>query len=214
MKNNKFIRFAHSLFVIPMLAGSSMSALPTSIPHSEIVQNVLVQKFNKEANGDVATNKAIDPEVLLQEARVKKAGLIDAYYERNGMPLKGKGMKMVLEAEKNNIDWRLLPAITVIETTGGQNLCKSLGEENNKNPFGWGSCEKGFKSFDEAIETVARNLGGNNPKTEKYYKNKSIKQILEAYNPPSIVPDYTKKVTGVMSAIGDADPVIIPNITT
>ena len=36
------------------------------------------------------------------------------------MPLLGLGKKMVIEAEKNNLDWRLLPAISVIESTGGK----------------------------------------------------------------------------------------------
>ena len=36
------------------------------------------------------------------------------------MPLFGMGMKMCKEAEKNELDWRLLPAIAVRESTGGK----------------------------------------------------------------------------------------------
>ena len=38
----------------------------------------------------------------------------------------------------------------------------------------------------KAIEIVAKNLGGNNPNTERHYADKTTDQILRAYNPPSI----------------------------
>ena len=123
------------------------------------------------------------------------------------MPLLGMGMKMVEEAEKNNLDWRLLPAIAVRESTGGKFECKKV----SNNPFGWGSCKIGFDSNEEAIETVARNLGGNNPNTEKHYDNKTTKQILRAYNPPSIVLRYAEQVISIMNAIGPEDMTLAVN---
>jgi len=130
-----------------------------------------------------------------------KADAIDAYFSERGMPLKGTGMKMVEEAEKNDLDWRLLPAIAVRESTGGKFACKRV----KNNPFGWGSCKIGFKSIDGAIETVARNLGGNNPKTAKHYDDKTTKGILHAYNPPSIIPKYAEQVISIMDNIGEVD---------
>jgi hypothetical protein len=47
------------------------------------------------------------------------------------------------------------------------------------------------------------NLGGNNPNTAKHYDEKTTKQILRAYNPPSIVPRYAEQVISIMNAIGD-----------
>ena len=117
------------------------------------------------------------------------------------MPLEGYGMKMVLEAEKNGLEWRLIPAISVIESTGGKFACKKV----TSSFLGWGSCRINFESHDKAIEIVAWNLGGNNPKTDHYYANKTIKGILETYNPPSIVPNYAAKVMKVMEDIGPAD---------
>ncbi len=117
------------------------------------------------------------------------------------MPLLGQGKKMVEEAEKNDLDWRLLPAIAVRESTGGKFDCVKV----TNNPFGWGSCKIGFKSNEDAIETVARNLGGNNPNTAKHYEDKTTKQILRTYNPPSIVPRYAEQVMNIMNAIGSAE---------
>lgn len=118
---------------------------------------------------------------------------IDAYYAKRGMPLEGYGAKMVAEAEKNNLDWRLLPAIAIKESTGGKFACKN-------NPFGWGSCKIKFDSYDEAIETVARNLGGNNPNTAQYYKDKTTEEKLHHYN-NSVVPTYTAEIMKFMELI-------------
>ena len=167
----------------------------SGIRNIEIPQNVLVQKFNIKTD---ETNQIVDLEVALQK---EKANAIDNYFKARKMPLEGTGMKMVLEAEKNNLDWRLLPAIAVRESTGGKNACKKV----EFNSFGWGSCKIGFESNEKAIEVVALNLGGNHPKTEKYYDNKTTKQILRAYNPPSIVRRYAEQVMSIMDDVGSED---------
>ena len=59
----------------------------------------------------------------------------------------------------------------------------------------------GFSSINEAIETVGRNLGGNNPNTDHHYADKTVKEILQKYNPPSIVPNYAEKVIRIMNKI-------------
>ncbi len=122
----------------------------------------------------------------------ERASKIDAYYKKRGMPLEGYGAKMVAEAEKNNLDWRLLPSIAIRETTGGKFAC-------HQNPFGWGSCMIKFNNWNEAIETVARNLGGNNPKTAQYYKDKTTIEKLSRYN--SVIPAYNKEIFEFMDLI-------------
>ncbi len=123
----------------------------------------------------------------------ERADKIDAYYKKRGMPLEGYGAKMVAEAEINNLDWRLLPAIAIIESTGGKFAC-------HQNPFGWGSCKIKFSNWNEAIETVARNLGGNNPNTARYYKDKTTIEKLHHYN-NSVIPTYTARVMEFMNLI-------------
>jgi hypothetical protein len=130
-----------------------------------------------------------------------RADKIDAYFRDRNMPLEGYGMKMVQVAEENNIDWRLLPAISVIETTGGKNICKS--KEGANNPFGYGSCKIAFDNINESIEIVGRNLGGNNPRTASYYKNKDLDGVLKSYN--SVIPTYNKKIRSVMDRIENYD---------
>ena len=123
------------------------------------------------------------------------ADKIDAYFAKRDMPLEGYGEKFVAEAEKNNLDWRLLPAIAIKESTAGRFAC-------GHNPFGWGSCKIKFKTWDESIETVAKNLGGNNPATATYYEGTTTRQKLHQYN-GTVVPTYTGEVMKFMQLIDD-----------
>ena len=174
----------------------AVSAVVGIVNTSSIVslekQNIQTFDFIAQANIPASSP---DPEVLAQKA---KADAIDSYFIERDMPLAGQGMKMVLEAEKNNLDWRLLPAISVRESTGGKFACKKAKFSS----FGWGSCKINFNSHEQEIEIIAQNLGGNNPKTAKHYDDKTTKQILRAYNPPSIVPRYAELVMSIMDAIG------------
>jgi hypothetical protein len=173
-----------------------------SLHNPEISQSVLMPKFNIETREERATALALkeEAEVKLVSNQVK-AEAIDAYFKARSMPLSGMGMKMVEEAEKNDLDWRLLPAIAIRESTGGKHDCIKV----SFNAFGWGSCRIGFKSNEHAIETVARNLGGNNPKTVHHYGEKTTIQILRAYNPPSIVLRYAEQVISIMDDISLED---------
>lgn len=187
-----------SFLILPIAMSSSFGNVSKVDQVAVAPQVVLSQQMNIEANGLLAFNQLMNQESEAPSEE-EKAAAIDAFFRNHDMPLEGKGLKMVQEAEKNGLDWRLVAAISVRESTGGRHACKKV----KFNPFGWGSCKIGFKSYDQAIETIARNLGGNNPNTAKHYSGKTTKEILEKYNPPSIVPDYAKKVMGTMDEISE-----------
>lgn len=210
MQNKKLIRFVESFILLPTLTMTTIGVPLGGLTQAgyQIVSNsqiVLSQKQNMEAYGLLAVNDGLAQKL---EAQIVKAKAINTYFEFRGMPLAGTGMKMVEEAENNDLDWRLIPAIAIRESTGGKHECKKV--ENN--PFGWGSCKIGFDSYEHAIEVIAKNLGGNNHKTARHYDNKTTMQILRAYNPPSIVPRYAEQVLSIMDAIGE--PEVITEIAT
>ena len=176
---------------------ATMLALSDSKPVSALVEMVSPDD----------TEPVITPE---EQARLDKAAKIDAYFGKYDLPLEGYGMKFVLEAEKNNLDWRLLPSIAMAESTGGKFGC-------HNNPFGWGSCKIKFESYDKAIEVVAWNLGGNNPNTARHYAGKTTSQIIDKYNPPYIVATYNSKIHMIMGRIETTVvpvPTIVPELAT
>jgi len=153
-----------------------------------------------EAPDDVA-NTVLEQAQALDNAPTKEqleqAEKIDRYYGRYNLPLKGHGLAMVLAAEEYGIDWRLVAAIGMIESTGGKFACKRA----HYSAFGWGSCKINFSSYEESINVISKNLGGANPVTAQHYAGKDTRGILEAYNPPSVVPNYAKKVMNQMDII-------------
>ena len=184
MSSTKTKTILRSFIVIPMIA--------TSLSISTFTAGV--DKFVTDQSEHQALSAQ---EQALQVEREEKAAKIDTYFAKGDMPLEGYGMKMVLEAEKRDLDWRLIPAIAVRESTGGRHACKSV----SYSAFGWGSCKISFKSYDHAIESLAEHLSGDNPRTARYYDNKTVKGILETYNPPSVVPTYAEEVIALMVKI-------------
>lgn len=128
-------------------------------------------------------------EEKIQDVRAQK---IDNYFRERNMPLEGYGKRMVEVAEKNGLDWRLLPAISIRESSGGKQMCKN-------NPFGWGSCQIIFSSLNEAIDTVGYKLN-NLP----VYKNKTTKQKLYYYN-GTVVTSYPDEVIVIMNKISTTE---------
>lgn len=140
----------------------------------------------------------IDPvtkvEVSVEDERQQKADAIDSFYKKRSMPLEGTGMTFVLVAEKYGLDWRLLPAISIRESSGGKQAC-------GHNPFGWGSCKiHNFVSYEQAIEALGRNLGGAAPRTATYYAGKTTMEKLHNYN-GTVEPTYPSEVVAIMKMI-------------
>ena len=189
-----------SFIIVPLMATTlSMSAFTAGI-NTAVTPSTTSQD---QQSISIATDSEPGPSKtdadLLKEKESEEAAKIDAYFTQNGMPLAGYGMKMVTEADKHGIDWRLIPAIAIRESSGGLHQCKSV----TYSPFGFGSCKISFKSYNDAIEVLATNLGGDNPNTAKHYDGKTTMQILKTYNPPSVVEHYADQVLALMDKIAN-----------
>jgi len=188
MSKNKVIGYLQSIIAIPMLA----IGIPLSGINPTIDLNNIPFQITKE-NSVIITQEEV--------VRKEKAEKIDSYFANKDAPLAGYGMKFVLEAEKNNLDWRLLPAIAMRETTGGKHMCKNPNASNNA--FGWGSCKIGFISIDQSIEHIAKSISGNNPNVKAYKVGMTSGEILKKYNPDSIIPGYSLQVIKIMNSINE-----------
>jgi len=193
MNKKEIVRYLQSIIAIPVFAIAMPLSGVSSISSLTVANNSLTDE-----NSVITTQEEV--------ARKEKAESIDNYFAKYNAPLEGYGMKFVLEAEKNGLDWRLLPAIAMREKQLGAQACKSAKAPNNN--FGWASCKMGFESIGQSIEHISKTLGGNNDNVKHYKSEMTTEQILKKYNPDSIVPGYSKQVIKIMKAIDSEDPII------
>jgi hypothetical protein len=92
-------------------------------------------------------------------------------------------------ADAYAIDYRLLPAVSVRESTCGQ-----YGEAVN-NRWGWDSARTEFDSVESGIDFIADRLSQSD-----YYQGKSTEQKLFTYNPN---PRYVAEVKQLMREIDE-----------
>jgi len=115
----------------------------------------------------------------------KKVAAVKKFFNSYNAPLAANAEDFVRAAELYGIDYRLLPAISMVESTGGKKLFRPY------NPFGWG--RSGYASFKEAIYDVARGMA-------RYYKSglKRPEAIAYRYNP--VTPEsWGRKVRSLMN---------------
>lgn len=99
----------------------------------------------------------------------------------------GEYSEVFLEAADDyNLDWRLLPSISYVESTGGK-------AARNNNFFGWDSGRAHFPSPVAGIHTVGYRLSHSD-----LYKNKGLDKLLATYNHNA---EYGRKVKSVMRRI-------------
>lgn len=137
--------------------------------------------------------KRVEAPLMPELTNEEKAAKIRAYFSKYNLPLKDYGEKFVEISHYCDIDWALLPAIGMQESTGGKFM-------RNNNPFGWGSARIPFKDFNEAIEVVGGHLCGKYESTDQYYKDKTTAQKLWYYN-GSVNRRYPGEVMAIMNKI-------------
>jgi len=151
-------------------------------------QEIVVEDRVEWVNGDRITTKAdgsvemVPAEVFMGKEELKKlnedklkAQKIELFFRvnRGNAPLADYAEKFVEVANKYGLDYRLLPAIATVESSGGKNNFRKY------NAWGWGN--KSFGSFEEGIETVGKGL-----KTGYIDKGRdTVEEIAPVYCPPN-----------------------------
>jgi hypothetical protein len=116
--------------------------------------------------------------------------VLERFFESIDAPAKALSNVFLTEADQYDLDWRLLPSISFVESTGGKSA-------RNNNMFGWNCGRAVFASMTEGIRTVAYHLSHANR-----YKDKDLDEVLWTYNPN---PEYLRKVKSVMSRIAPVE---------
>jgi hypothetical protein len=91
-------------------------------------------------------------------------------------PLASYADDFVYWADYYQIDWRLVPAISGVESTFGKRI-----PQNSFNAYGWNNGDHKFESWEDSIEEVSKTL------RLKYKDNGAVTlgQIARRYAPPS-----------------------------
>lgn len=145
----------------------------------------------------VAANKMARVVLAKEEEKVTQKKIILIRYLRNKKsPLEEYAEKVILSAESNNIDWRLIPAIAGVESSFGKRI-----PHNSYNAYGWANGEYKFSSWEESIEIVSQTL--NKKYVQKGVVN--INEIARIYAPPS-----TTWASKVKFFINQIDPIGLP----
>lgn len=100
---------------------------------------------------------------------------LHAYLTRVNSPLADYSAQFISSADKYGIDWRLLPAISGLESGFATQMIPGT-----YNAYGWGGGYIGFKDWHDSIETVSKAL------KENYYDRgyNTPEKIASVYAPP------------------------------
>ena len=187
-----------SIWFVTAWFGTAVTTLIFSLTLTFYLTNVKVvkpeiQNFKLYAALPKSETSVTD-EIISSDGRAK---IIEDFFEGHKSPLSTYGDIFIQVADKYNLDYRLLPAISMQESNGGKKVIT-----DSYNPFGYGIYGKlvtKFASWDQAIERVGRAL-------REDYLNKGLKtpvQIMAKYTPPSLAKEgaWAKGVTTFMEEL-------------
>ena len=115
-------------------------------------------------------------------SRDPRLARLKVYFTRCQCPVGELSADFLIAADINGLDWRLLPSISVVESSGGKNY-------KNNNVFGWDSCKQRFPSVRDGIHHVARQLAHS-----PVYRHKNLDRMLRAYNCAGNYPALVRRV--------------------
>jgi len=108
------------------------------------------------------------------------------FFQKTACPALAYSKAFLEAADRYALDWRLLPSISIVESSGGK-------AASHNNLFGWDSGRAQFSSPTAGIHAVGYRLAHS-----ELYRNKNTDGILATYNPAD---GYAVKVKQVMRSI-------------
>ncbi len=102
--------------------------------------------------------------------------ILENFLEGYNSPLASYSGVFISLADEYDLDWRLVPAITGVESTFGKRI-----PFESYNAYGWANGAYSFESWEESIEVVSKAL------RERYIDRgaDSVSEIARIYAPPS-----------------------------
>lgn len=183
MKKNIFLVACFFLVTPLVIATSAFSLLAIASPTKPAQEVLAAETSSYFSDFGVQVYASLPQEApsVAGSAQIAdaRAELVRQYLERYNSPLVPHADKLVAEADKHGLDFRLTTAIAQQES----NLCKKI-PPGSFNCWGWGIHSQGtlhFDSFEEGIETVTAGL--RREYIDKGYTN--VDEIMTKYTPLS-----------------------------
>ncbi len=140
--------------------------------------------FLLAAVSSVTTVSSADTKPALP--RDNRIARLETFFRAHHCPAPFLTNEYVAAADAYSIDYRLLPAVSVREST-----CGLYARLNNR--WGWNSAKSGFITLAHGIQHIARELAEG-----KYYRGKTVEDKLRMYNPN---PAYPGEILRLMQEI-------------
>ncbi len=131
--------------------------------------------------GEVRAQSTADGSAELKEGQTNydfdfRVENLRKFFQKYNSPLASYAEEFVIYADENSLDYRLVPAITGVESTFGKRI-----PQGSYNAYGWANGEYEFESWEDSIRHVSEVL-----KTSYIDRGvSSINQIARVYAPPS-----------------------------
>lgn len=146
---------------------------------------------------NVAYAQTITPEPIPEEKKVDpRIARLETFFDQYNCPEPHNTELYILTADKYNIDWRLLPAISLKESTCGKfvpHWCPKSLKSNNY----WGYQRSCYKSSAEGIENILYEMRNESPWAKL---NGNVDKILYLYN-GTVERAYPGRVIKIMNQI-------------
>jgi len=180
LKGRTAVAILSGLLFVGMIFKTIDDKIPTQIAQAN--QNTVLPTKEETINESIQIEA-----VVTQKVADKRVIQIKQYLSKRNAPLAKYAQDFVDAADKYGIDYRIVAAISIIESGGGKNTFKPY------NAWGWG--KSGFANWKEGIYAVSKGLG-------KYYDIglTTPKLISKSYCPPS-ADSWASKVQYVMNEI-------------
>jgi hypothetical protein len=140
-----------------------------------------------------------------EETTDSRVRILREYLEKNNSPLVPHAGFFVKIADKYDLDWKLVAAISGVESTFGQQI-----PYNSYNGWGWGIYGDNmirFSSWEEGIETVSEGL------RTKYMDKWGAKNVYEIGKFYAASPTWAQRVEYFMNSIENYQKLSLANLS-
>ena len=170
------------------------------------ISSIVILNFTSTAYAQVAAagSSAALLKPAAQEASDSRIRILREYLEKYNSPLVPYAGTFVTVADKYNIDWKLVAAISGVESTFGQQI-----PNDSYNGWGWGIYGDHmirFTSWNQGIETVSEGLRNN------YINKWGAKDVYAIGKLYAASPTWAVRVEYFMNKIDEFNKLSLANL--